>query len=299
MATDTKDRAEDRRGGVLFFSTRHDLERRVTTHLFVICPNHSGSAFVRNALATSRRTWNLPREGQNVFGYRGPRHKNDARLTGSARIWAARKRWRDIFQDPAAYDWLRNRKAWYFSAYARDPRATVFVEKTPSHLLVVGDLARSFCNARFLFVVRNPYAMCEGICRRLRFLGRSPSFPRPALEGERLETVVARHAVACLEFQRRNIETFGAYGRFFTYETLCSQPERVAHEIRTLVPALDDLNLRQKLNVKGRYDEMLTDMNARQIARLDAGQIAAMNRVFRRHRAILDHFGYEMMDADR
>ena len=300
IAIDTKDRAEDRRGGVFFSGTRHDLEHLVTTHLFVICPNHSSSAFVRGALATSRRTWNLTREGQNVFGYRGPRrHENDGRLTGSARIWAARKRWLDIYQDPAAYDWPRNRKAWYFSSYARDPRATVFVEKTPSHLLVVGDLARSFCNARFLFVVRNPYAMCEGICRRLRFLGRSPSFPRPALEGERLETVAARHVVACLGFQRRNVETFGAYGRFFTYETMCAEPERVAHEIRTLVPALDDLNLRRKLNVKGRYNEMLTDMNARQIAHLDAGQIAAMNVVFRPSRAVLDHFGYELMDANR
>ena len=62
------------------------------------------------------------------------------------------------------------------------------------------------------------------------------------------------------------------------------------------MPALDDLNLRQRLPVHRHYHEMLTDMNARQIARLTPGQIAAFNRVFRRHRAVLDYFGYEVMD---
>ena len=101
----------------------------------------------------------------------------------------------------------------------------------------------------------------------------------------------------CLEYQRRNVEAFGERGRFFTYEAMCAEPERTARTIRELAPALDDLNLRRRLRVnRGRYHEMLTDMNARQIARLDRGQIAAINRVFRRHRAVLDHFGYEVMD---
>ena len=46
----------------------HDLERTVTTHLFVICPNNSGSSFLQNALATSRRTWNLLDEGRKMGG---------------------------------------------------------------------------------------------------------------------------------------------------------------------------------------------------------------------------------------
>ena len=275
----------------------HDLERTVTTHLFVICPNNSGSSFLQNALATSRRTWNLLDEGWKMGGVVWPSHKNDRRLTGSSRLWAARKRWRDVRRDPAHYDWPRNRRAWYFQAYACDPRATVFVEKTPEHLLVVGDLVRHFRNAKFLFMVRNPYAVCEGICRVLR--SRSPAFPSPAVEGERLETLAARHVATCLEYQRRNVEAYGDRCVFFTYEAMCREPERVARKIRELVPELDDLDLRQRLPVRRRYHEMLTDMNARQIARLDAGQIAAINREFQKHRAILDHFGYEIIESDR
>ena len=48
--------------------------------------------------------------------------------------------------------------------------------------------------------------------------------------------------------------------------------------------------------MKGRYDEALTDMNARQIGRLTAGQVAAFNRVFRGRRDLFGHFGYEMLD---
>ena len=279
----------------------HDLERIVTTHLFIICPNNSGSTFLQNALATSRRTWNLSDEGWKMGGVVRPSHKNDRRLFGSNRIWAARRRWRDVHRNPAHSDWPRNRTAWYFQSWARDPRALVFVEKTPEHLLVVGDLARHFRNAKFLFMVRNPYAVCEGICRVLR--SRGSRFPQPALEGERLETVAARHVATCLEVQRRNVEAYGDRGVFFTYEAMCREPERVARKIRDLVPELDDLNLRQRLPVRGRYHEILTDMNARQIARLDAGggggQIAAIDRELRKHRAVLHHFGYEIMEPGR
>ena len=274
-----------------FYGALRDLERTVTTHLFVICPNNSGSTFLANALATSRRTWNLADEGRKAVGIVWPNHNEKGRLTGCGRIWAARKRWRDVYKDPTHYDWPRTRAAWYFQAYARDPRATVFVEKTPLHLLVVGDLARHFRNAKFLFMVRNPYAVCEGIFRERRRRGQSAG-----LEGERLETVAARHVATCLEYQRRNVEAYGDRGVFFTYETMCREPERVARKIRDLVPELDDLNLRQRLRVHADYHEMLTDMNARQIARLDPGQIAAINEVLAEHRTVLNYFGYDVVE---
>ena len=42
---------------------------------------------------------------------------------------------------------------------------------------------------------------------------------------------------------------------------------------------------------------MLTDMNGRQLVRLDARSIGAFNRVFREHRDTLDWFGYGLMDG--
>ena len=265
------------------YGAGRELDRTVTTHLFVICPNNSGSTFLKQVLAACRSTWNLPREGHWMPGYAGPRPGAGGVPT---LLWAATRRWRDLLTDAGAYDWPRTRKAWHFQAYARDPRASVFVVKSPPHLLVVDDLARCFADAKFLCMVRNPYAVCEGICRyRRRMRIPVPNLPEQA----------ARHVVACLDRQRRNIEAHRKRSAFFTYEAMCAEPERVARQIRALAPALDDLELRRRVAVKGGYDEVLTDMNARQIARLNAAQIAAFNRVFREHRDVLDAFGYEML----
>ncbi len=269
----------------------HEVESRVGAHLFGISANSSGSSFLMAALATSRATWNLDREGQMMLGYVGP---NILWPHPAVLLWASERRWIDLLTDPGSYDWPRTRKAWYFQAFARDPDACVFYTKTPSHLLLVDELTRHFHNAKFLFMVRNPYAVCEGICRFYR--GAAPTAGRRP-PPENLPEAAARHAVTCMAWQRRNLEAHGHRGVFFTYETMCAEPERVARDIRALVPELDDLNLRQRLWVKGQYHEMLTDMNARQIARLGAEDLAAFNRVFRRHEDVLAHFGYAVMEG--
>lgn len=268
-------------------STRHhgaafDLERLIHTHLFVISPNNSGSTFLANALATSRATWNLDVEGQHVLGFRGP----STRSTGARLIWAA-PHWIDRFADPAAYDWDVNRRAWYFQAHAHDPGAGVLVVKSPPFLLSVSALARRFANARFLFMLRNPYAMAEGILRR----GREQTIPA----GTDLRDAVARHVVACFRRQRENIDRHAGQGAFFTYEQMCAAPETVAAAIRVVVPEMVDLSLRQCLAVKGMYQQQLADMNAMQIARLGRDDIDALNLVFAGEGENFDEFGYKLL----
>ena len=80
---------------------------------------------------------------------------------------------------------------------------------------------------------------------------------------------------------------------------MCADPERIAEGIRALAPELDDPELRQHLPVKGLYHEMLADMNARRIARLDTEQVTAFNRVFRAHRDVLDDFGHDLAGGGR
>ena len=278
-----------------------DLATLIGTHLFVVCPNNSGSSFLTAALECCRATWRLPREGQMIRGFAGP---VTYRALGGPRgeqwfpglLWASERSWLDRFTQPSSYDWPLIRKAWYFHARAHAPDASVFVTKSTQHLLHAEQLVRHFPNARFLFMVRNPYAVCEGICRRYRT--RLPPHYQRQFEtpGRSLPAAAATHVANCLAWQRRNVETHRERGVFFTYETMCADPAGAARTIRTLVPELDDLILRRRLKAKD-YDEMLTDMNERQIARLDAAQIAAFNRVFREHRDTLGYFGYELMDC--
>ena len=285
-------------GNALHYGATCDVAQAVTTHLFGICPNNSGSTFLQKALATCRATWNLPVEGQRMTGFVGPVsfHPLEPGEPRPGLFWAAERRWLERFANPAAYNWRHSRVAWYFQAYASDPAASVFYTKSSPHLVIVDELVRHFRNAKFLFMVRNPYAVCEGILRAYRRYRSHEPAALAALFPERtLDELAATHAVTCLAWQRRNVEKHGHRGTFFTYETMCAEPERVACAVRTLVPEIDDLNLRQQLPVKDRYCETLNDMNARQIARLDARRIAAFSHVFRRHRDVLDHFGYDLL----
>ena len=289
----------------------HDLARIVRTHLFVIAPNNSGSTFLALALASCRRAWSLPVESRDVAGYIGPmarRHWRPAALwngdprvlAGSARIWAGEPRWREALADESAYDWAGNLASWRFHASSPAADADVFVAKSPLDICAVDAFARHIPAARFLFMVRNPYALCEGICHTLRGRLRLKLPVCTRAEPMPIESAAARHVAACLALQRANWRAHRQRGTLFAYERMCAEPERVAEQIAALVPALSDLKLRQRLAIRmtrfRRYNEVLRDMNAQQLARLDSAQIAAFNRVFRDHEDTLAYFGYPIMD---
>ena len=271
-----------------------NLSRLVRTHLFVICPNNSGSSFLAGALERCRAVWRLPQEGMQIRGFAGPVPGRDRGGVPSL-LWASAQHWIDLFADPGNHDWPRTRKAWHFHCFAHDPNASVFVTKSPPHLLCVEQLAEHFRGAKFLFMVRNPYAVCEGVCRRHRT--RLPARHLNALAGlgMTLPEAAAAHVVNCLAWQRRNIKAHRRRGVFLTYEEMCGRPEAVTRRIQALAPELGDLDLRRRIAAKD-YDEPLTNMNPRQLARLDGGRIAAFNKVLRRHRDLLAWFGYDLMD---
>ena len=278
----------------LHFGAEHDLADTIATHLFGIAPNNSGSTFLKAAMETSRRTWNLVREGARATGFKGPQNwRSRAGVPATKLLWASEQRWLDLFLN-GRFDWAAIRKAWYFEAFSLDPKASVFYTKTPEHLLLLPQLVRHFANAKFLFMVRDPYAVCESISRAYRtFYGMDAYRALGPPAGRSVETAAARHIVNCLLWQRRNIDAYGNRGTFFTYETMCDEPAGVEAQIQRLVPAIDDLKLNQRLDVK-RYDERLKNMNARQIESLTETQLTDINAVFEPHREVIEHFGYAL-----
>ena len=284
--------ADDAATAAWAYGANQDLAARIRCHLFVVAPNNSGSTFLYGALAACAGAWALPVEGQAISGYAGPVTLRGARLA----IWADSPRKMALFADPARHDWPRNRKTWYFHARAKCADASVFVEKSSQHVLQVAQLASHFPDARFLFMVRNPYAVCEGICRNYR-----RRFGGPSGADLRLEARAAKHVVNCLAHQRANVEAErtapARRGIAFTYEQMCANPAAVARQIERLVPALGEVDLRPALPVKGRYREPLRNMNGEQIAALAPRQIATFNATFEAHRSLLGYFGYDMLPA--
>lgn len=260
---------------------QHQLEDRITSHLFIISPNNSGSTFLKNALESSRHTWNMRREGQHQFGVPGP----NLMEMGVALIWAADATTVSMIRDSSTKDWEATKRAWYFHSFSRSATATVFVEKSPPHLLQVEALQTHFHNAKFIFLVRNPYAMAEGILRRI-----TPSYP----SREEAIATTARHILTCFKVQRENVKQFSDCSISTTYEAMCRSPEILEAKIRTLEPTLDDLYLDQAVEVKGMYHEPLRDMNAQQIVHLSETDLRLLQSHFEPEAELLDFFGYSI-----
>ena len=256
-------------------------DAQIDTHLFLLCPNNSGSTYLSSAIARSQHVLSLAKEGQHMFGFAGPHTRNSP----FALVWGGTPEGLATFAD-GDYDWKRTKKAWYFHAEGAED-ANVFHTRSPPFLLVSDQLRANFRDARFILMVRDPYATLEGIVRRRR--GAAEDLPLTDLP-----TVAARHLVTCFEKQRANRETLAGCSTFFTYEALCADPQAVAAQVEDLLPQLGDLDLSQRLRVKGMYDEPLRDMNEEQISRLSPEDIAAANAVFEQHEDLLTQFGYAL-----
>ena len=265
---------------MIILGARHDTAATIRTHLFVISANNGGSTFLRRALEANPAVWSLTGEGQHALGFAGPY----TRGSGKALIWNATEDRRAEFADPEAYDWETSRRAWYFQARAQRADAPVFTTSAPPFLLQVDGLRRAFPDARFIFLTRDPLAAAEGIFRRAHAHVVHP--------GEDRVDLIAKHLIACLERQQRNIAAHGDVGVALRYEDMCADPAAAAAGIRALVPALEGFTLSGAVAVKGLYNEPLRDMNQAQINRLPQEVRVRLEAAFRAQNAALRAFGY-------
>lgn len=259
-----------------------DIDALVQHHLFLLCPNNSGSSFLQRALATCKATWNLVLEGQHAPGFAGP-------VPGRAlgHIWASSPQWVDAYRHASSHDWVKTRQAWYFQVFSHRPDASVFTTKSPPLLLAADQLRQAFKGTRFLQMVRNPYACTVGIRRSRLVLGDS--------DNEAVLRSAARHLVAVFNQQLRNRSEHGDISEAFTYEQMCENPASVERQITRLLPALADINLQRAIPVKGIYQEPLTNMNDRQIAQLSARDLAVLNEEFAGSEELFRAFGYSLI----
>lgn len=275
------DTAMNNSNSTLYPGATHDLNKIVKTNLFLICPNNSGSTFLKGIMANSLNTWNLKKEGQHMAGFQGVSTSG----IGAELLWATDK-WLSYFTDETAYNWPQTKKAWYFTATALTPYASVFFTKSPPAIVWVEQLKQHFFNSKFIFMVRNPYAVVEGIVRR-----KQDKFPRQDILG-----MAATHIMKCFELQITNIENHQD-SLFFTYEDMCSTPDKIADQIAYFVPELNDLKMDTAIPVKGNYHEPLRNMNDQQINNLSNDDLTEINRVFDRHAKYLRYFGYHRISA--
>lgn len=257
------------------------IRERIKLHLFVVPINNSGSSYLTRALSTCRKAIFLRAEGQHIKGWGGPVPR-DQRLS---LIWGhSGSDYGSVLSNPDNYDWEHIKRTWYAAAHLRGgDDSCVFLEKSPPHVARVGMLQEHFHHPRFIFLVRNPYAIAESIGRR-----------RPRLR--RFPKVAAEHVMTCLRLQRENSQRF-ENSILLRYEDMCADVPTAQAAVRDFVPEFDDFQLDQKIKVKGIYDENIRDMNEDHLARLPAPALARLTEHFAKDQELLEHFGYSLIDA--
>jgi hypothetical protein len=232
-------------------------------HLFVLCPPASGSTLLWKLLQTSANVSALPGEGQALV--------------------ADRLRTPDRWDPDKAIDWQPIRAEWERHWL---PDQAVRLEKSPPHLIRARQLQEEFPDSRFIVMIRNPYAFCEGVHRRWGRPGRYfADFSYADL---------AEFWLFCASWQLRNLAELG-HTCFISYEEMCDDPEPASKKILNLVPELDALHPDRKFDVFERSFG-ITNLNESQIASLAASDIRQINSVLKDEEKIMNRFSYPFLE---
>lgn len=231
----------------------------MSSYLFVLCPPYSGSTLLWKLLSTSANVSALPDEGQFL-----PELKDLMRD----------KPWDAGYKLP----WQEIKTVWDSYWDASKP---VLLEKSPPNIIRTRDILEHFQPARFVIMVRNPYAQSEGLMRRNAWPARR----------------AANFAMMCLRTQldnRRRLDDTAV----LTYESLVRDPAGACEALGSFMPELSDLDADASFEVHsidGTLSRPITDLNARKIAELPAQTLSALNEVFVTQRETLNAWGYELL----
>jgi hypothetical protein len=240
-------------------------------HLFLLVPNNSGSSLLHNLIATSRDVAILPGEGQFCENFIGP----VASTFNIAHFFTEKE---NIFRNEKNYEWSVIKRQWDLHWKQSNPRARIKLQKSPPDITRPDLIKKHFEDVKFIIMVRNPYAMVEGILR---------ANPNATVEQ------AARHALRCLEIQLENSETYST-DLVLRYEDLTDNPDTSIQDIMAYLN-LNDIEYTQIFDVKG-YVSPIKNMNDSQIKKLTSFQLKQINEIFIPKKSVLLDCGYSIID---
>jgi hypothetical protein len=245
--------------------------------VFVVGCYNSGTELLTHLLGAHAAIAALPEEGQFLTD----QFPADYEL-GLPRMWALREELFRLNENDAGPDVKRLKKEWLMRL---DRSRPVFLEKSPPNAARTRWLQRHFENAHFIGVVRNGYAVAEGIRRKAE--------PRHLREGWPLDL--------CARQWNRSNELLledSAHLRnlvWVRYEDLTADPAR---ELGRIFEFLDiDRGTSERFDpgrawsVHERH-EPIRDLNAENIQRLAQEELQVVTR---EARPMLLHFGYPLL----
>lgn len=227
--------------------------------LFLVGVNNSGTTLLSTLLGLHPEIRDLRTEGHRIT--RALPRPRDYAL---GRLWAHKLeafRWTEADHPGPAerckFDW----------AYHAPRRDGYLLEKSPPNAARSRWLQANFQPCRFIVITRNPYAVCEGICRRKHY-----PVADAALHWKRAHEVLLED-LPNLESALR-----------LTYEQLCDDTESVLRQIEEFLELrqpFDDALLQQQFPVHNIENQpaRIRNFNDRSISRLSDDDIRTITRV--------------------
>lgn len=240
--------------------------------LFVLGVNNSGTTALSQILAWQPEIRSLPREGQYLT-----RALPAPLRLGVPRLWTKRLeafRWtEDDDPEPA-------RRARYDWAYYAEPGPGILLEKSPPNSVRSRWLQANFRPCRFVVLVRSPYAVCEGVRRRVGCTIEEAAEHWARGNGVLLEDVGSLDS--CL---------------WLTYEDLAERPDEQLERLERFLElrtAFDRRLLAAPIQSHSIVEEPrpLQNMNARSLERLSAGDLETIGRVTG---PVRERLGYQLL----
>lgn len=254
-----------------------ELSDKIIKHLFLLCPNNSGSTFIQESFRKCKKVAVLDDEGQFTPGFQSELssdHDLDFIFTLEPKLFENQK---------GLNEWHANEYYWNQIWNKNNPDADWKFEKSPPNILRPHLILDCFVNVSFIIMVRNPYAMAEGILR---------ANPNASIQD------IGNHVLNCLTIQRKNCYLKGN-NLTFTYEDMCDRPEWVETQIKTKFE-IDDFTLSAN---KDRHSKIknnsVKNYNDEQISRLKKYHIIELNKIFSTATDTLDFWGYSILDVDK
>lgn len=242
------------------------------TWVFVVGCYNSGTTLLSDLLGRHPEISVLPEEGQFLT----TEFKADYEL-GLPRMWAMREdHFRLTESDPGA-DPVRLKREW---GMRLDLGRPVLIEKSPPNTARTRWLQEHFENARFVAIVRNGYAVAEGIHRKGRPQHREDwPIEACAYQWARTNEMLFQDA----PFLRHLL--------WVRYEDLAARPRQELERIFRFLgvdPDVFEYDPAEPLNVHERH-QPLQNFNDQSLARLKQDDIATITRVAERTLARFDY----------
>lgn len=259
------------------------------TYLFLAVPNFCGSTLLSNLIETCPTVVTLRnkinKDNSNIEGNTSCNRGGYINLHGPHSIEANMEH---VYSDPNNYDWPLIRMQWDEIWSRVNPYAEIRLQKTPADIFRVKQIIKYFDDLKWILSVRNPYNHVESIFRKSTFL----------MDPFRQFDQICYHAIRCLYIQMENERLLEDNCYTVTYEDFVSDTKYHRQAMGRFLPGLEYMNLDAELVIKGKVSNKLTNENnvrMNNFTRYAPTVINEINKYFKEHEGIINHWGYELM----